>query len=32
MKNEDKKLTDEQIKKLKSDKKKVVDSTKLVKK
>lgn len=32
MKNEDKKLTDEQIKKLKSDKQKVIDSTKIVKK
>jgi|LakMenEpi03Aug12_release.lakeMendotaPanAssembly.Ray.scaffolds.fasta_scaffold372392_2 hypothetical protein len=32
MKNEQIKLSDEQIKKLKSDKQKVVDSTKLVKK
>jgi hypothetical protein len=32
MKNKDKKLSDEQIKAIKNDKQKVVDSTKLVKK
>lgn len=32
MKNEDKKLTDEQIKKLKSDKQKQVDTNQIVKK